>query len=124
MSPPMRRSGGHPSYLHAHLQPGYRVEAVDTAEHWPAFYLAESGIPLVRGWFRQDDFPFDALLYRHLTAGAYRRWLRRLGVAYVVLTRAPPDYSSRQEAALVRSGRAGLHRVWASPDVAIYTVPH
>jgi len=111
------------AYLHAHLQPGYRVEAVDTADHWPDFYLAESGIPLVRGWFRQDDFPFDAILYRHLTPAAYRRWLRRLGVAYVVLTRSPPDYSSREEAALVRSGRAGLRRVWASREIAIYTVP-
>ena len=111
------------AYLHAHLRPGYRVEAVDTAEHWPAFYLAESGIPLVRGWFRQDDFPFDALLYRQLTPVAYQRWLRKLGVAYVVLTRSPPDYSSRGEAALVRSGRAGLHRVWASREVAIYDVP-
>jgi len=111
------------AYLHAHLKPGYRVEAVDTAEHWPDFYLAESGIPLVRGWFRQDDFPFDALLYRHLRPAAYLRWLRELGVAYVVLTRSPPDYSSRQEAVLVRSGRAGLRRVWASPQIAIYTVP-
>ncbi len=111
------------AYLHVHLQPGYRVEAVDTAYHWPDFYLAESGIPLVRGWFRQDDFPFDALLYRHLMPAAYRRWLRELGVAYVVLTRSPPDYSSRQEEALVRSGRAGLRRVWASPEIAIYTVP-
>jgi hypothetical protein len=111
------------AYLHAHLRPGYRVEAVDTVEHWPAFYLAESGIPLVRGWFRQDDFPFDALLYRHLRPAHYRRWLRKLGVAYVVVTRSPPDYSSRQEAALVRSGRAGLHRVWASVETAIYAVP-
>jgi hypothetical protein len=111
------------AYLHKHLRPDFRVEAVDTAEHWPAFYLAESGIPLVRGWFRQDDFPFDALLYRHLRPTAYLRWLHRLGVAYVVLTRSPPDYSSRQEASLVRSGRAGLHVVWASSEIAIYTVP-
>jgi hypothetical protein len=112
------------AYLHAHLQPGYRVEAVDTADHWPDFYLAESGIPLVRGWFRQDDFPFDDLLYyRDLKPAAYRRWLRELGVAYVVLARSPPDYSSRQEAALVRSGRAGLRLVWASPEIAIYAVP-
>jgi hypothetical protein len=111
------------AYLHAHLRPGYRVEAVDTAEHWPAFYLAESGIPLVRGWFRQDDFPFNALLYRHFTASAYRRWLRSLGAAYVVLARSPPDYSSRQEAALVRSGRSGLRRVWTSREITIYAVP-
>ena len=111
------------AYLHAHLRPGYRVEAVDTAEHWPAFYLAESGIPLLRGWFRQDDFPLDALLYRHFTPAAYRSWLRELGAAYVVLTRSPPDYSSQREARLVRSGRAGLHRVWTSGEVAIYAVP-
>jgi hypothetical protein len=111
------------AYLHAHLRPGYRVEAVDTIEHWPAFYLAESGIPLVRGWFRQDDFPFNTPLYRNLRPATYRHWLRELGVAYVVSTRTPPDYSSRQEAALVRSGRAGLHRVWASREIAIYAVP-
>jgi hypothetical protein len=108
------------AYLHAHLRPGYRVEAVDTTNHWPAYYLAEAGIPLVRGWFRQDDFPFDALLYRRLEPAAYRRWLRELGAAYVVLTRSPPDYSSRQEAALVRSGRAGLRPVWSSREVTIY----
>jgi hypothetical protein len=111
------------AYLHAHLRPGYRVEAVDTIEHWPAFYLAESGIPLVRGWFRQADFPFNALLYRKLRPASYRHWLRELGVAYVVLTRTPPDYSARQEAALVRSGRAGLPRVWTSREIAIYAVP-
>ena len=70
---------------------------------------ASPAFPLVRGWFRQDDFPSDALLYRppH-TRRCYQRWLRKLGVAYVVLTRSPPDYSSRGEAALVRSGRAEL----------------
>ena len=112
------------AYLHTHLRPGYRVEAVDTTEHWPAYYLAEAGIPLVRGWFRQDDFPFDALLYRPLGPAGYRRWLRELSVAYVVLTRESPDYSSRQEAALVRSGRARLRPVWTSPKITVYAVPN
>jgi len=111
------------AYLHRHLHPGYRVEAVDTAEHWPAFYLAGDGIPLARGWFRQDDFPMDALLYRQLSPAAYGRWLHKLGVAYVVLTDALPDYSSRREARLVRSGRAGLRRVFATRTVSIYAVP-
>ena len=103
------------SYLHAHLRPGYRVEAVDTTDHWPAYYLASARIPLARGWFRQDDFPFDALLYRHrLGAVPYLRWLRRLGVAYVVLTRSPPDYSSRAEARLIRSGRTDLRPVFST----------
>jgi hypothetical protein len=113
------------SYLHANLRPGYRVEAVDTTDHWPAYYLASAGIPLARGWFRQDDFPFDKVLYRRpLTRGVYVRWLRGLGVAYVVLTRSPPDYSSRREAEIVRSGRSGLERVFASRNVSVYAVPH
>ena len=110
-------------YLHANLRPGFRVEAVDTTDHWPAFYLAEARIPLVRGWFRQDDFPLAALLYRRISPTAYVRWLRKLGVAYVVLTRTPPDYSSRREAALVRSGRVGLSLVFATSKISIYAVP-
>ena len=112
------------SYLHAHLRPGYRVEAVDTTDHWPAYYLASARIPLARGWFRQDDFPFDALLYRHrLGAVPYLHWLRRLGVAYVVLTRSPPDYSSRAEARLIRSGRTDLRPVFSTREISIYSVP-
>jgi len=110
-------------YLHTHLQTGYRVEAVDTSFHWPALYLARAGIPLVRGWFRQDDEPISALLYRPFTANEYVDWLRRLGVAYVVLTDAPPDHSSRREARLVRSGDAGLKEVFTTPHVSIYAVP-
>jgi hypothetical protein len=112
-------------FLHAHLRTGYRVEAVDTSQHWPAFYLAEADIPLVRGWFREDDHPVAAFLYRRrFTPLEYVTWLRRLGVAYVVLTNAPPDYSSRREAALIRRGDTSLRRVFASRVVSIYAVPH
>ncbi len=110
-------------YLHEHLRTGYRVEAVDTTDHWPALYLARARIPLVRGWFRQDDHPVARFLYRPYTAAEYTAWLRRLGVAYVVLTNAPPDHSSRREAELVRSGTTGLRRVFVSPRVSIYAVP-
>jgi hypothetical protein len=111
------------AYLHAHLRVGYRVEAVDTSQHWPAYYLARAGLPLARGWFRQDDYPFDGLLYRRFTAAQYTAWLRRLGIAYVVLTDAPPDYTSRREAKLIRRGDTGLTRVFASRYVSIYAVP-
>ena len=111
-------------FLHAHLPTGYRVEAVDTSQHWPALYLAEADIPLVRGWFRQDDRPVAAFLYRRrFTAPEYVAWLRRLGVAFVVLTNAPPDFSSRREAALLRSGKTSLRRVLATRVVSIYAVP-
>jgi hypothetical protein len=111
------------SYLRAHVPTGYRVEAVDTKEHWPALYLARADIPLVRGWFRQDDHPVATLLYRRFTAAEYTAWLRRLGVAYVVLTNAPPDHSSLREARLVGSGRSGLREVFVTPEVTIYAVP-
>ena len=111
------------SYLRAHMHKAYRVEAVDTNEHWPALYLARAKIPLVRGWFRQDDRPVASLLYRRFTAAEYVAWLRRLGVAYVVLTNAPADHSSVREARLVRSGHSGLREVFVTPEVAIYAVP-
>jgi hypothetical protein len=112
------------NYLHSHLRTGYRVEAVDTSYHWPALYLARARIPLVRGWFRQDDEPVSALLYRPFTAAEYITWLRGLGVEYVVLTDAPPDHSSRHEAAVVRSSTSGLTQVFATPHISIYAVPH
>lgn len=111
------------AYLRAHLQPGYRVEAVDTTAHWPAFYLADADLPLARGWFRQDDFPLNAVLYGKPGPRAYLRWLRSLGVAYVVLTDAQPDYSARAEARLVASGRAGLEPVYLDGPVTVYAVP-
>ena len=110
-------------YLRANLDPSYRVEAVDTSTHSPSMYLAEAGIPLARGWYRQDDFPQNEVLYDKLGPKAYLRWLRGLGVRYVVLSQSPPDYSSRGEADLVRSGRAGLVRVFATPELTVYRVP-
>src|SRR6476646_2046323 len=108
-------------YLHAHLSPSYRVEAVDTAEHWPAAYLPDARIPIVRGWYRQNDFPQNELLYDHnLAARTYTQWLRGLGVRYVVITDAPPDYSSRGEAALVNSGHSGLVQVFSSLHVRVF----
>jgi hypothetical protein len=112
------------SFLERHVTPSYRVEAVDTTGHWAAVYLPRAGIPLARGWFRQDDFPQNELLYGPLGRSAYTSWLHRLAVRYVVLTTAPVDYSARGEAALLRSGRSGLVPVFATPTLTIFRVPH
>jgi len=109
------------SYLRTHLSPSYRVEVVDTAEHWPAAYLPDAGIPIVRGWYRQSDFPQNELLYDSKLGGrAYRAWLRRMAVRYVLLTDAPADYSSRREAALIRSGKSGLVPVKYLEHMTVY----
>ena len=111
------------SFLRAHLTPDYRVEAVDTVGHWPAEYLPAAGIPIVRGWFRQDDFPQNSVLYRKPGRSAYVRWLRSLGVRYVVLPDAVLDYSARHEAALLTSGRSGLRVAHRSAHTTVFAVP-
>ena len=112
-------------YLRSHLSPSYRVEAVDTTGHWPAVYLARAGIPLTRGWYRQNHFPVNQLLYRsgHLGRIAYVRWLRSLGVRYVVASRASPDYSSRAEWGLIRSGKSRLRILFRNPNLDVLEVP-
>jgi hypothetical protein len=110
-------------YLHTHLPPSYRVEVVDTAGHWAANFLPRAGIPLTRGWYRQDDFPQNQVLYGPLGARQYVAWLRKLSVRYVVLTTAPPDYSSKAEARLLASSRSGLRVAFRGDHVTIFSVP-
>jgi hypothetical protein len=110
-------------FLHHSLTPSYRVEVAGTADHWEAVYLPQAGIPIVRGWFRQDDFPQNELLYEKLTPAKYGSWLHKLSVRYVVLTDAAPDYSAKSEIALLRSGRSGLPVVFRSADATIFAVP-
>ena len=112
------------TFLKTHAGPNTRVESVDTTGHWGATYLADANIPLARGWFRQDDFPQNQVLYSNLGRRAYLRWLHGLGVGYVVLpTAAPLDYSAKAEAKLIESGRAGLRLVYADITTSIYRVP-
>jgi hypothetical protein len=63
------------------------------------------------------------VLYDKLGARAYLAWLRNLGVKYVVLSSAAPDYSSRGEAALIRSGRSQLFEVFSTRELTVYEVP-
>ena len=89
-------------FLRENLSPSYRVEAVDTVGHWPAAYLPAAGIPIARGWFRQDDFPRNDLLYAKLDRTRYRRVAP---VARRALRRA-----ARRAARLQRQGGGGADR--------------
>jgi hypothetical protein len=111
------------AFLKQNLPPSYRVEAVDTAGHWSADFLARARIPLARGWFRQEDFPQNRVLYGELGPRTYVAWLRRVSARYVVLTSALLDYSARAEARLLRSGRTGLRVVYRTPTTTIFEVP-
>src|SRR5262249_45509496 len=54
---------------------------------------------------------------------AYLRWLRSLGVRYVVLTDAPPDYSAKAEAAIVGGPHSPLRPVFRARQLTVYAVP-
>jgi hypothetical protein len=110
-------------FLHDNANPNFRVEAVDTADHWDAYYLPAAGIPIVRGWFRQADFPDNTVLYQDaVSATRYQAWLRRNGVRYVVLPHDALDYSGVAEARLLQSGQSGLSVEYQDPFVTIYAL--
>jgi hypothetical protein len=118
------------AFLAEHGDPNHRVEVVATDHHWEAFYLARRGVPLTRGWYRQDDFPANQDLYGELTATKYHTWLRRLGVRYVFLPDDRLDYSAEEEAALLRVSqvlpevaRVGRWTVFEVPNATPIATP-
>ena len=110
------------AFLDEHHDPNHRVHVVATADNWEAYHLARRGVPLTRGWFRQDDFPVNRALYGDLTTGRYVQWLRQVGVRYVLLPDDPLDPSAQGEAAVVRAGRA-VKLVARMGSWSIYELP-
>ena len=117
------------SFLH---QPGrhdpanFRVEVVSTARHYESYYLTRGeGEAIPRGWYRQNDFPTNGVLYdRTLSAVAYQRWLRLMGVRYVFLPiHAELDPSAKAEAELLRSGHSGLREISISKNFRAFELP-
>ena len=85
-------------FLRAHRDPNFRVNALDTVEHWEACTCREAGFPITRGWYRQDDFPENEILYSDdLNRRRYVRWLHERGVRYVLVPGGRLDYSSERE---------------------------
>jgi hypothetical protein len=102
--------------------PGARVEIPFTNTHREASDVG-ARIPLARGWQRQLDVERNRLFYQgSLTAERYRRWLEESGVQWVALAAARPDYSSRAEVRLIRSGPPYLRLRWRNPHWRVYEV--
>lgn len=110
-------------WLAEHPDPDHRVQVVATADNWEAYHLARRGVPLARGWYRQDDFPANAVLYGDLTRRSYDSWLRRTGVRWVFLPDEPLDYSAGKEAELLLSGYSGLDQVARIGGWTVYELP-
>jgi hypothetical protein len=108
------------AFLRAHRDPNFRVNALDTAAHWEAVYVPEAGFPITRGWYRQDDFPENEILYSDdLNRAGYIRWLHERGVRYVLVPGGRLDYSSERERDVART----LPFVAQRGDVSIYKTP-
>jgi hypothetical protein len=112
-----------------------RIEIVATRDHWEARWAAPH-VMLARGWERQLDRYRNGLFYdgsAPLTAQRYHAWLREQSISFVALSDAPPDYSARAEARLLRgthseaTGAPGhappyLSEVWRSAHWRLFAV--
>jgi hypothetical protein len=102
-----------------------RIEAVATAAHWEARYLAPH-VMLARGWERQLDSYRNGLFYddaKPLSAARYRAWLTQNAISYVALADAKLDYSAAAEARLLRGGHVPyLREVWRSAHWRLFVV--
>ncbi len=114
------------AFLDQHQTPDYRVEVVQTAGRWEAYWIPEAGYALVRGWYRQVDLAENPLLYqKRITAQQYEAWLRARAVRYVLLADTPLDTEgANAEALLLRSGRSGLDLVWQQGAWKVYELPN
>lgn len=99
-----------------------RVEVVPARNHREANLLA-AHVNSARGWNRQLDMERGRLFYDGtFSATAYRDWLDRWAVGYVVLHDGRPDGPAEREAALVRSGPSWLEPVWRDAHWSVYRV--
>ncbi|MBQ0911578.1 hypothetical protein [Streptomyces sp. RM99] len=102
-----------------------RVEVVPARDHREAAALAPH-VHLARGWNRQLDVERGRLFYDGtFSPAAYRDWLDRWAVGFVVLPSAKPDGPAEAEAALVRDPdlRPGwLEPVWQDEHWRIFRV--
>lgn len=100
-----------------------RVEAVPARNHREAVALAPH-VHLARGWNRQLDMERARLFYDgSFSAAAYRAWLDRWAVGFVVLHDGRPDGYAEEEARLVRERRPDwLVPVWRDAHWEVFRV--
>ena len=124
--PRRRAATGRPRWASCarELTPSYRVEAVDTAGHWDAVYLAGGRHPDRPRLVPAGRLPAErAALQLARPRAPTSRWLRRMGVRYVVLTTRRPTTARAARRGCSRRGHSGLERVFRSATTSIYAVP-
>ncbi len=110
------------NYLKGHDQPFGRLEVPFTRTHWEARYVAPA-MPLARGWERQLDLRYNAILYsKDLNQATYHEWLVENGVRWVALPSEPLDPSSEGELKVIRSKPSYLKPVWHDANWELWAV--
>ena len=109
-------------YLKGHDQPFGRLEIPFTRTHWEARYVAPA-MPLARGWERQLDLRYNAILYsKDLNQATYHEWLVENGVRWVALPNEPLDPSSEGELKVIRTKPSYLKPVWHDANWQLWSV--
>jgi hypothetical protein len=98
-----------------------RLEVPFTREHWESVFLAQR-FHLARGWERQLDLRYSAVLYKPLTAASYRDWLDANAVGLVALPDVALDNGGLNEAALLAHPPSYLHQVWHDAHWKVWEV--
>ena len=98
-----------------------RLEIPFTREHWEASFVAPH-FALARGWERQLDIKYNAVLYHPLSATTYRAWLDESAVQLVALPRVPLDYGGVAERSLLAHPPSYLSVVYADRLWTVYRV--
>jgi hypothetical protein len=98
-----------------------RVEIPFTREHWEALWVARS-FPLARGWERQTDLQYNAVLYGKLSPATYRRWLDDNSVSLVAVPDVPIDYGGQAEEAVIDAAPRYLRPVWHDQNWSVWRV--
>ncbi len=98
-----------------------RLEIPFTRSHWESAHVAPH-FPLARGWERQTDLLYNAVLYKPLTADSYLHWLRDSAVSLVALPSVPLDEGGTAEGRLLARPPPYLHEVWSSANWTVWKV--
>ena len=103
-----------------------RLEIPMTVGHWEAAYVAPA-FPLARGWERQLDLRYNAVLYDEtMNATQYQGWLIANGVSYVAIPDAALEPEAQHEVQVAESAPY-LHEVWTNGHWRLFAVegsPH
>ncbi len=107
-----------------HNDPDYRFHVVALSTHSEAYFFPLNGLPITRGWYRQDDALHNELLNSDsFTEVEYVAWLRGMAVHYVFLPAGRLDLSGARERDMLYSS-SHFRLVTTLPGWTVFALDH